>query len=216
MALLGPTGPGVAFTVALYGVSAQLGVAFLPFYGWVGLWTALLLALGALTSASNVLKFFTRFTDETFSALVSVIYIVEACKDLRAPFAATATAATGAAASATLCANALLPTAVAALTFVTANILSGFRSSALLSKTARAAVADFAPTLGVAAGALAAAAANGKWAVGIPALAVPSVFGTTSGRAWLVDLALTPVWARWAAFLPALMASLLLFMDQVT
>jgi hypothetical protein len=43
---------------------------------------------------------------------------------------------------------------------------------------------------------------------------MPAVFGTTSGRPWLVPLLDLPVWARWAAILPALMATVLLFLDQ--
>ena len=48
----------------------------------------------------------------------------------------------------------------------------------------------------------------------LPALAIPNTFQTTSGRPWLVPLMDLPVWARFAAFLPALMATVLLFLDQ--
>ena len=37
---------------------------------------------------------------------------------------------------------------------------------------------------------------------------------TTVGRPWLVPFMSLPVWARWAAFFPALMSTVLLFMDQ--
>ena len=43
---------------------------------------------------------------------------------------------------------------------------------------------------------------------------MPQTFGTTSGRAWLVPLLDLPVWARWFAAVPALMATVLLFLDQ--
>lgn len=33
-------------------------------------------------SLSNMVLFFTRFTDEIFSLLISVIFIMEACKDI--------------------------------------------------------------------------------------------------------------------------------------
>jgi hypothetical protein len=69
--------------MALYSLSVSMGLEFLPFYGWVGLWTSGMLAMGALCSASNVVSMFTRFTDETFAALVSVMYLAEAFKDLR-------------------------------------------------------------------------------------------------------------------------------------
>ena len=66
-------------------------------------------------------------------------------------------------------------------------------------------LADFAPTLGVAAGCLAAAAARRRWGVGLPSLAVPEALATTTGRPWLVDLGALPPWARLAAAVPALM-----------
>ena len=71
-------------------------------------------------------------------------------------------------------------------------------------------------TLGVVAGALIA-----RWAklsqgavATLPSLSIPQTFATTSGRPWLVPLMDLPVWARWGAFLPALMATVLLFLDQ--
>jgi hypothetical protein len=48
----------------------------------------------------------------------------------------------------------------------------------------------------------------------LPTLAIPSVFGTTTGRPWLVPLWDLPPWARWASILPAIMATVLLFLDQ--
>jgi hypothetical protein len=113
------------------------------------------------------------------------------------------------------CAVASLSTIVAGLTYFTATKLSKFRSSKLLSRTFRSTVADFAPSIGVLAGTWAAVVAKQKWAIALPSLAAPQAFGTTSGRPWVVGLGTTPVWARWAAVFPAIMASLLLFMDQV-
>ena len=48
----------------------------------------------------------------------------------------------------------------------------------------------------------------------LPSLSIPQTFATTSGRPWLVPLMDLPVWARWGAFLPALMSTVLLFLDQ--
>ncbi len=214
LALLGPTGPGVAFTLVLHGLALSLGLPFLPFYAWVGLWTSGFLALCALFSASRVVDSFTRFTDETFAALVSVIYIAEALKDISKPYLVPALAAASPAASAG-CAKATLSTVVAGVVFSVSSLLSKFRRTTLANQKIRSTVADFAPTIGVVCGALTAAFAKSRWAVSLPSLAVPATFGTTSGRAWLVSLTALPVWARWFAVVPALMAALLLFMDQV-
>ncbi|GKY91912.1 hypothetical protein MPSEU_000162800 [Mayamaea pseudoterrestris] len=56
--------------------------------------------------------------------------------------------------------------------------------------------------------------AYGAKVAALPTLSIPAVLGTTIGRPWLVPIFDLPVWARWAAVLPALMASVLLFLDQ--
>lgn len=53
-----------------------------------------------------------------------------------------------------------------------------------------------------------------RYALALPTLNVPMALTTTVGRPWLVPLMALPVWARWAAFFPALMSTVLLFMDQ--
>lgn len=53
-----------------------------------------------------------------------------------------------------------------------------------------------------------------RYGLMLPTLNVPMALTTTVGRPWRVPLLDLPVWARWAAFLPALMSTVLLFMDQ--
>ncbi len=53
-----------------------------------------------------------------------------------------------------------------------------------------------------------------RYALALPTLTVPTALTTTVGRPWLVPFMTLPVWARWAAFFPALMSTVLLFMDQ--
>lgn len=55
---------------------------------------------------------------------------------------------------------------------------------------------------------------HGTALAGLPCLAMPTAFGTSSGRPWLIPLLDLPVWARWFAAVPALMATVLLFLDQ--
>ena len=50
--------------------------------------------------------------------------------------------------------------------------------------------------------------------VSLPSLAIPETFATTTGRPWLVPLDGIPVWAKWASIVPALMATVLLYLDQ--
>ena len=160
----------------------------------------------SVTSASNLVKYLTRFTDEIFSTLISFIFVVEAVQNIGRSFTDPASTFT----------KGLLTTIVAVSTYFTANTLRGLRNTVYFNKSIRKNVSNFGPTLGVLAGALIARSARLSQgaAATLPALAIPETFATTSGRPWLVPLMDLPVWARWGAFLPALMATVLLFLDQ--
>jgi hypothetical protein len=82
LTIMGCTGPVVTYTAILYGLAAQMGIPFLTFYAWVGLWSAAILFVCAVTGASNSIKYITRFTDEIFSGLIAVIFIYESIKFL--------------------------------------------------------------------------------------------------------------------------------------
>ena len=153
-----------------------------------------------------MVKYLTRFTDEIFSTLISFIFVVEAAQNIGRSFTNPASSFT----------KGLLTLIVAVSTYFTANTLRGLRNTVYFTKGIRKNVSNFGPTLGVVAGALIARWARlsqGAEAV-LPQLTIPQTFATTSGRPWLIPLMDLPVWARWGAFLPALMATVLLFLDQ--
>jgi len=206
--LIGPMGPNLAFTISLAQLAKKLSLPFLPLYAWTGLWTAAILLLSALTSASNLVKYLTGFTDEIFSVLISTIFLVGAVQEVAQTFLApTATTAT----------KALLTLLCASVTFGTSTILKGLNKSVLFTKKVRTNLSNFAPAIGVGVGSLVARAARlnyGSAAAALPALSLPSKFATTTGRPWLINLLDLPVWARWAASLPALLAAILLYLDQ--
>lgn len=135
---------------------------------------------------------------------------MEALSSLLRPFAAMGA---GAPAPMAAVASALSAVAIAAGTFATAMALRGLRASILLTPRARNLLADFAPTVGIAVGTALSALFAG-YGVAVSRLEVPLAFGTSSGRPWLVNLLETPAWARWAAAVPALMATILIYMDQ--
>jgi hypothetical protein len=45
---------------------------------WIGLWTASILLIMVVTDASYLVKYITRFTEESFAALIGIIFIYEA------------------------------------------------------------------------------------------------------------------------------------------
>ncbi|MCG8653824.1 MAG: PTS sugar transporter subunit IIA [Pirellulales bacterium] len=204
--ILGGIGPLLIFTIILFRLCADMELQdqFLGVYGWVGIWTAMFTVLLGVTNASNLMKYFTRFTDEIFSALMSLIFIYEAFKAIVANFHGDGT-------------NVPYDTAFFSLilalgTFYIAMTLAGIRRSNYLFPWMREFLADFGPSI-----ALVCMAGAAWWfsdAVELKTLEVGAGFGTTSGRAWLVDLSAVPIWVRLAAIGPAILATVLVFLSQ--
>jgi len=206
LTIIGSTGPVLAFVACLAQLGKALGLPFLPLYTWTGLWTSAILFLSSITSASNLVKYLTRFTDEIFSVLISTIFVIEAISDVGGTFTSPESTFT----------KALLTLTIATVTYGTATVLKGLRNTVYFTKSIRNNLSNFAPTIGVVFGSLLARSArlaHGAEAL-LPALTIPAKFQSTSGRPWLVPLMDLPVWARFASFLPALMAVTLLFLDQ--
>eukprot|EP00217_Crustomastix_stigmatica_P005644 CAMPEP_0183791820 /NCGR_PEP_ID=MMETSP0803_2-20130417/2119_1 /TAXON_ID=195967 /ORGANISM="Crustomastix stigmata, Strain CCMP3273" /LENGTH=557 /DNA_ID=CAMNT_0026036153 /DNA_START=149 /DNA_END=1822 /DNA_ORIENTATION=+ len=78
LCILGATGPELAYTIVFYKLCEQLDLEFLPARVWQGLWTAIFTILLSVFDCSALMKHVTRFTEEIFSALISIIFISEA------------------------------------------------------------------------------------------------------------------------------------------
>jgi hypothetical protein len=176
-------------------------VIFLPVYGWVGIWSGVLLMLLAVTDASALMRYFTRFTDEIFAALIAVIFIVEAVTDVSRGFRDPEVPYD----------QALLGLILAMGTFILARILNAIRNSPYLRWWIRDFLSDFGPAISIALMTLVAILMH---EVPREHAQVPETFGTTTGRAWLVDLTAAPTWLWFAAIGPAVLAVVLLFLDQ--
>ena len=201
LTILGGTGPIVIFTAILYTTSNDLGLEFLPVYAWVGVWSGILLMLLAVTDASALMRFFTRFTDEIFAALIAVIFIVEAVTDISAGFRDANTPYDAA----------LLGLVLAIGTFVVARTLQWFRNSPYLRWWVRDFLADFGPAISIVVMTIVAILMN---EVPRNHADVPESFGTTTGRPWMVDMFSVPTWIWVASIIPAVLAVVLLFLDQ--
>lgn len=204
-AIVGATGPLFAYAAALYALAQRLSLPFLPLYAWTGLWTSGLLATIALTGASKTVRNWTRFTDDIFSTLVSVIFITQAAQTIWR-LATVGSASVG---------ESMVTAACAAVAYSLTTLLKTAKRRKHWEPPAlRQAVSNLAPTLGVAAACTVAAWARVRHGITLAALALPTHFGTTVGRAWRVPLLDLPVWARWAALLPATMATLVIFFEH--
>ena len=122
LTILGGTGPIVIYTALLYQTCNSMELEFLPVYAWVGVWSGILLMVLAVTDASALMRLFTRFTDEIFAALIAVIFIVEAGKDIAKGFSDPNTPHDAA----------LLGLVLAMGTFLLARTLQWFRNSQYL------------------------------------------------------------------------------------
>jgi hypothetical protein len=200
LTILGGTGPIVIFTGLLYAASEQLGLSFLATYAWVGIWSGLFMVLLAVFSVSALMRFFTRFTDEIFAALIAVIFIVEAVKSVTNKFSEVGPSA-----------ESLLTLVLAVGTFALSRGLKDFGRTSYASRRMRDFLADFGPAIAIA---VMTAVALLMPEVKAEAPAIPDEFATTSGRPWLVDIFDLPVWAIFATIVPAIMATILLFLDQ--
>ena len=201
--ILGSTGPILVFTSVLYQFSVDIGVAFLPLYAWVGMWAALFVIIIALADASCLMRYFTRFTDEIFSALISIIFIHEAIKSLVEIFKDLDVKKHHD--------TALLSLLLALGTYFIAMNLSRFRRSHYLRPAIREFLADFGPAIALG---LMTLLAHQLHEVYLDVLPAPSRLATTSGRPWLIDVWALPTWARFAAIGPALLLAVLVFLDQ--
>lgn len=201
LTILGGTGPIVIFTGLLYVTCERLGLPFLSTYAWTGIWSGALLVVCAVTDASVLMRHFTRFTDEIFAGLIAVIFIVEAVSSMVRPFSAMPRDLSAA----------LLGVVLSLGTYTIARSFKGAARGRYLNGTARNFLSDFGPSLAIAAMTWVAISLP---EVRLPVPAVPDTFGTTTGRPWRVDLGALPTWAILASLGPALMATILLFLDQ--
>ena len=164
----------------------------------------------AVTDASCLIRFFTRFTDEIFSVLISSIFIYKAVEHIAAGLSdinSTGKLAIG-----------MVELVLALGTVAIAMSLSRLRSSRYLRQGMREFLADFGPSIAVVSMAIASAAWFGE--VGVDSLEVQAKIQPTlqddSGnpRPWLLNLFAVDVWVILGCIGPAILLSMLVFMDQ--
>ena len=201
LAIIGATGPNVIFTGILYGLCTSWDIPFLPTAACTGLWSMLFMWLFAATDASSLIRFFTRFTDEIFAALISLIFVVQALGEVRGAFADPDVPDD----------TALLTLLLALGTFFVAFGLSRFRRSPYLLPRVREFLSDFGPAIAIVSMTAVALALH---RVDLPALPVPATFQPTIDRAWFVNPLDAPRWVWLASAVPALLLTILVWFNQ--
>ncbi|KAM9841801.1 electrogenic sodium bicarbonate cotransporter 1-like isoform 1-T2 [Aulostomus maculatus] len=82
LTILSSTGPVLVFERLLFNFSKDNGFDYLEFRLWIGLWSGIFCLVLVATDASFLVQYFTRFTEEGFSALISFIFIYDAFKKM--------------------------------------------------------------------------------------------------------------------------------------
>jgi len=203
--LLGGTGPLLVFTWVLYElcVDMQLGDVFLETYAWIGIWTAVILILMSVTEASCLMRYVTRFTDETFGGLMSIIFIYTAIKAL------TGIVSDVYSEPGTSHDEALVPLLLTGGTFYIAMSLSRFRKSRYLLGTMRTFLADFGPAIAMAL----MTALSIVWFsdVETSSLSIRGSLSPSIDRSWFVNPFDAPRWIWFASIGPAILVAILIY-----
>ncbi|XP_036383715.1 solute carrier family 4 member 4a isoform X2 [Megalops cyprinoides] len=82
LTILSSTGPVLVFERLLFNFSRDNLFDYLEFRLWIGLWSAFFCLVLVATDASFLVQYFTRFTEEGFSSLISFIFIYDAFKKM--------------------------------------------------------------------------------------------------------------------------------------
>ncbi|XP_061443375.1 sodium bicarbonate cotransporter 3 isoform X6 [Rhineura floridana] len=82
LTILGSTGPVLVFEKILFKFCKDYELSYLSLRTSIGLWTAFLCILLVATDASSLVCYITRFTEEAFAALICIIFIYEALEKL--------------------------------------------------------------------------------------------------------------------------------------
>jgi mannitol/fructose-specific phosphotransferase system IIA component (Ntr-type)/uncharacterized membrane protein len=142
LTILGSTGPVIVFMGLLYPLCIQQSIPYLPTLACIGLWTMVFLIILALIDACSWIRFFTRFTDDTFAALISLIFIYEAVKKMLAGFHVDASGLIP-------YDKAFLSLLLALGTYYIGTMLSSMRSGVYLRRKTREFLADFGTTIAI-------------------------------------------------------------------
>ncbi|XP_053181891.1 solute carrier family 4 member 4a isoform X6 [Scomber japonicus] len=82
LTILSSTGPVLVFERLLFNFSKDNEFDYMEFRLWIGLWSAFFCLALVATDASFLVQYFTRFTEEGFSCLISFIFIYDAFKKM--------------------------------------------------------------------------------------------------------------------------------------
>ncbi|XP_061093492.1 anion exchange protein 2b isoform X2 [Conger conger] len=243
--VVGFSGPLLVFEEAFYSFCKGNDMEYLTGRVWIGFWLIVIVIVIVAFEGSFLVRFVSRFTQEIFSFLISLIFIYETFSKLgkiflehplrRCPLSnSTAENATTGGGTALLPANAtevgpvnqgepntaLLSLVLMSGTFFIAFYLRKFKNSAFFPGRLRRVIGDFGVPIAIFIMVLVDYGIRDTFT---QKLSVPSGFSVTSPekRGWVINPLGSekafPIWMMAASILPALLVFILIFMEtQIT
>lgn len=218
LVILGATGPLLIFEVILFKLCIEHGadgsLPFLEARASVGLTAGVILIALGIFNASCLMRYFTRFTDEIFAALIAFIFIQKAVELLYHIFERTSLETTDPHYASL--STALFSLVLAVGTFYLAMSLSRIRRSRYLLHTAREFLADFGPAISLAVLTVVAIWFSRYYSseIELDTLTARPSYSPSIDRAWLINPFGLELWVWLAAILPGLLLALLVYADQ--
>lgn len=84
--LVGATGPVLLFEQSLYYFCKDNNIEFLTMRVWIGFWVMLIAIVAVALESSFLVRYISRFTEEIFAILISLIFIFEVIKKIQHTF----------------------------------------------------------------------------------------------------------------------------------
>ncbi|XP_050183564.1 band 3 anion transport protein isoform X1 [Myiozetetes cayanensis] len=223
--VVGFSGPLLVFEEAFYGFCSSNGLEYIVGRIWIGFWMILLVLVVVAFEGSFLVRFLSRYTQEIFSFLISLIFIFETFSKLvtifkQHPLKREYNVKDDFDPSEPEPNTALLSLILMAGTFFLAFFLRKFKNSAFLPGKVRRLIGDFGVPISIFIMALADFFIKDTYT---QKLSVPKGLEVTnsSARGWFINpMGLReefPIWMMFASVVPALLVFILIFLEtQIT
>lgn len=205
LVIIGVTGPLIIFDRALYGFCLEQGYDFLNVRLYIGAWM-ILIAIGVASFDGSVyVRSFTRFTQEIFSALTTVIYLQATFLKAVSLFVKNPIV--------THPNTAFLSLILMIGTFTVAYSLRMFKATKYVNKRVRQFFGDFCSPISIT---LFVILANLMPEVETERLNIPNGIYPTKDRSWIVPFWMenNPIWLPIVCIVPAFLVFILVFMES--
>uniref|UniRef100_A0A0K8SVL4 Anion exchange protein n=2 Tax=Lygus hesperus TaxID=30085 RepID=A0A0K8SVL4_LYGHE len=237
LTILGSTGPVLVFETIVYDFCWKYGLDYMCLRLWIGIWTSFILLVLVAIDASALVCYITRFTEENFATLIAFIFIMKAIENTfkikttfpfntHGPINCTCSIPN---VTLTECGGHdgaligpcnfndyypdvfLMSFLLFIGTFLISIHLKDFKNATFFPTKVRQFISDFAVIIAIFSMTFLDCVMN----LATPKLEVPSEFKPTlPGRGWVISPFKNSWWTIPLAIFPALLGTILIFMDQ--